>query len=80
MQRIATSNNFTKQTGRQLFYRHFDYIMGRTIPQYVEAIQKKIQVNTINDTQYFKILNNDYDIFSSKSQDYMCSRDMEGIS
>ena len=72
MQRISTSDNcadvLTKQTGRQLFYRHYDYIMGRIIPHYVEALPQKIQVNTISDTQYFKSSRNDHDIFSYKSQ------------
>jgi deoxyuridine 5'-triphosphate nucleotidohydrolase len=44
MKRISTNDNcsdgMTKQTGRQLFYRHFDYIMGKLIPDYVTSIEK----------------------------------------
>jgi hypothetical protein len=33
MKRISTNDNcsdgLTKQTGQQLFYRHFDYILGK---------------------------------------------------
>jgi hypothetical protein len=43
MKRISTNDNcsdgMTKQTGRQLFYRHFDYIMGKLIPDYVTSIE-----------------------------------------
>ena len=43
MKRISTNDNcsdvMTKQTGKQLFYRHFDYIMGKMIPAYVLSIE-----------------------------------------
>ena len=38
MRAIATADNYsdamTKNLGRTLFYRHFDYILGRRIPDY----------------------------------------------
>ena len=38
MRRITTTDNYsytmTKQVGRNLHHRHFDYIMGRKIPKY----------------------------------------------
>jgi deoxyuridine 5'-triphosphate nucleotidohydrolase len=41
MKRISTSDNYadvlTKATGRILFYRHMDYIMGYIRPQYMET-------------------------------------------
>jgi hypothetical protein len=50
--RISTSDNcsdgMTKQTGKQLFYHHFDYIMGRMIPNYITGIEKQQKMNTIN--------------------------------
>ena len=48
MKFISTSDNYadgmTKQTGRQLFYRHFDYILGNLKPSYIDAnnIENKI--------------------------------------
>jgi hypothetical protein len=54
MQRIATADNcsdgLTKQTGTQLFYRHFDYIMGKLIPSYVKCIEEQPQ-STVNNEQ-----------------------------
>ena len=39
MKRISTNDNYadvmTKATGRVLFYRHMNYILGKIIPQYV---------------------------------------------
>ena len=52
LKRISTSDNYadgmTKQTGRQLFYRHFDYILGNIPPTYtnvkpIEIINKHKQ-------------------------------------
>lgn len=41
LKRINTADNYadgmTKQTGRQLFHRHFDYILGNIQPKYVET-------------------------------------------
>jgi hypothetical protein len=58
MKRISTSDNcsdaLTKQTCRQLFYRHFDYIMGRIIPNYVNCIDKQLQDSTVNKGNYQK--------------------------
>ena len=55
MKQIKSSDNssdvMTKQTGRQLFYRHFDYIMGRIKPPYVKANSHNTdnsQISTIN--------------------------------
>ena len=58
MKRISTNDNcadsLTKQTGRQLFYRHFDYILGKTIPEYVKCVDKQQQqmytVKSLHDT------------------------------
>jgi deoxyuridine 5'-triphosphate nucleotidohydrolase len=51
MKRISTSDNcsdaLTKQTARQLFYRHFDYILGKCIPHYVTYIDN-INIPTTN--------------------------------
>ena len=44
MKRINTSNNssdaMTKAQGRQLHYRHTDYVLGKIIPAYVAAYTK----------------------------------------
>ena len=53
MRRISTKDNcadgLTKQTGRTLFYRHFDYILGKHIPDYVKCIVEKYnQMATVN--------------------------------
>jgi hypothetical protein len=53
MKQISTHDNcsdgMTKQTGKQLFYQHFDYIMmGRTTPNYVIGIEKQPDMATIN--------------------------------
>jgi hypothetical protein len=54
LQRISTLDNcsdgLTKQNGRQLFYRHFDYIMGKMIPDYVNCIDLQQEQNTVNET------------------------------
>ena len=50
MKRIDTADNcadaLTKTMGRQLHYRHNDYILGKIIPQYAAAysIQPHIEV------------------------------------
>ena len=40
MKRISTSDNYsdpmTKQVGRVLHYRHFDYILGKQVPKYTK--------------------------------------------
>ena len=55
MKRIKTSDNssdaMTKQTGRQLFHRHFDLIMGRIKPDYVEAKQSQSQTQISTQTK-----------------------------
>jgi hypothetical protein len=54
LKRISTLDNcsdgLTKQNGRQLFYRHFDYIMGKMIPDYVNCIDLQQEQNTVNET------------------------------
>jgi hypothetical protein len=61
MKRISTNDNcsdgMTKQTGKQLFYCHFDYIMGRMIPNYVTGIEKQPKMNTINMIKTMKASN-----------------------
>jgi dUTP pyrophosphatase len=61
MKRISTHDNcsdgMTKQTGKQLFYRHFDYIMGRMIPKYVTGIEKQPEMKTINMIKSMKASN-----------------------
>ena len=56
MKRIHTSDNcsdaMTKQNGKQLFYRHFDYIMGRVIPDYVTIEKQHTQISTLQDNEY----------------------------
>ena len=50
MKRISTSDNYsdtmTKQVGRVLHYRHFDYILGRIQPKYTKF---KMQVSPFKD-------------------------------
>ena len=52
MKRVNTSINsadsMTKQTGKQLFYRHFDYILGKVKPSYVKA---ETQVSTLGSSR-----------------------------
>jgi hypothetical protein len=53
MKRISTNDDcsdcMTKQTSRQLFYRHFDYILGKHIPHYVKCFDKQpTQDDTVN--------------------------------
>jgi hypothetical protein len=53
MKRISTNDDcsdcMTKQTSRQLFYRHFDYILGKHIPRYVKCFDKQpTQDDTVN--------------------------------
>ena len=54
LQRISTSDNcsdgLTKQNGRQLFYRHFDYILGKIKPEYVTCIDLQQEQDTVNET------------------------------
>jgi hypothetical protein len=54
LQRISTSDNcsdgLTKQNGRQLFYCHFDYILGKIKPDYVNCIDLQHQQYTVNET------------------------------
>ena len=49
MKRISTSDNFadamTKPMGRQLHYRHMDYILGKLKPKYVNS---KSKINTMS--------------------------------
>jgi hypothetical protein len=58
MKRIDTTLNcadvMTKQTGKNLFYRHFDYILGHVIPTYVKAEKNEIQVSTLMDQDYIR--------------------------
>ena len=82
MKRIHTSLNcsdaMTKQTGRQLFYRHFDYIMGRVKPTYL-CQSKTSQISTLKQQKEKQISINDLNneplctVFES-----MCSREQEG--
>jgi hypothetical protein len=52
MKWISTNDNcsdaMTKQIGKQLFYQHFDYIMGQMIPKYVIGIEKQPEMASIN--------------------------------
>jgi hypothetical protein len=54
LQHISTSDNcsdgLTKQNGRQLFYRHFDYILGKIKPKYVTCIELQQEQITVNET------------------------------
>ena len=84
MQRVKTTDNsadvMTKQTGRQLFYRHFDFIMGRKPPKYVKATHsqsQKQQLSTINNTyENNNLVNSD----SPKSLKFGVLTNKEGIS
>ena len=51
-QRINTTDNYadpmTKSLGRQLHYRHNDYILGKIIPKYAAAYKHKhLQPHTV---------------------------------
>ena len=45
VKRIDTTDNYsdamTKATGRTLFYRHMDFMMGRVIPEYATNMMSK---------------------------------------
>ena len=60
MKRVSSSENcsdvLTKQTGRQLFYRHYDYIMGRIIPKFVKANIHNPTIKVIQDHIYINKL------------------------
>ena len=94
MKRISTSGNcsdiMTKQTGRQLFYRHFDYIMGRIIPHYAKHLNTKQQINIMHQNIYNTILEQDNHIMrysdppyypgDNQAYEYCVQTNMEGIS
>jgi hypothetical protein len=82
MKRISTSDNssdgLTKQTARQLFYRHFDYILGKCIPHYVTYIDeinapiaKSTAINETNQATIKMALCNSPCIFSINSNTYV---------
>ena len=83
MQRIKTADNcsdvMTKQTGKQLFHRHFDYIMGRIVPDYVNSNMKTTD-STINNSTYCKVLCDMNMIIFPEASLNVCSRNMGGIS
>ena len=58
---INSSDTMTKQTGKQLFYRHFDYILGQVIPNFVKV--DKTQISTLNSNAYETYMT--YNIFLS---------------
>ena len=83
MKRVKTTDNsadaLTKQTGRQLFYRHFDFIMGRIPPHYVKATHsqsQKQQISTIMTNTDNILVNCD----SPKSLKFSVLTNKEGIS
>lgn len=67
MKRISTTNNYsdalTKPMGRQLHYRHNDYILGKLIPHYAKAMLEAIinsrKVTTDCSSPPFSKLQND---------------------
>ena len=65
MKRVHTSLNgadtMTKQTGKQLFYRHYDYILGRVIPDCVQV--GKSQISTLSGKQFRSYMNNNNFLF-----------------
>jgi deoxyuridine 5'-triphosphate nucleotidohydrolase len=81
MKRISTSDNcsdgLTKQTAKQLFYRHFDYILGKCIPQYVtyittdELIAHKANTNETNQATIKMILSDSPCIDTIKENTYV---------
>ena len=62
MKRITTcqncSDSLTKQTGKKLIYRQFDYVMGKVVPQYVKAIPQG-QMNVLMNHDYIKYMQHD---------------------
>lgn len=64
MKQIGTSSSncadtMTKQTGHQLFYRHFDYILGKVIPKYAQVQRTTTsQVSTLDDQAYETYMTN----------------------
>ena len=83
MKRVKSADNssdvVTKQTGRQLFYRHFDLIMGRIKPPYVKAnsLNKTHQISTIISTEMDMYFTNST---SPQYSDYGVLTNKEGIS
>jgi hypothetical protein len=82
MKRISTSDNcsdgLTKQTAKQLFYRHFDYILGKCIPHYVtyidmikQPIAKQANNNETNQATIKMVLCNSPCIFTIKNDTYV---------
>jgi hypothetical protein len=88
MKRITTNDNssdeLTQQTGRQLFYRHFDYILGKIIPNYVKCIEKpdNSTVNTMTASSINDKFRRDnwYPLSNDKSIQILCSMEHGGIS
>ena len=84
LKRIKTSDNcsdaLTKSTGRQLFYRHYDYIMGRIVPSYVK-VKHTSQVSTLMDQDYSSNDKLQYDPYSYSLGIFSSvPSNMEGIS
>jgi hypothetical protein len=86
MKQIATHDNcsdgLTKQTGRQLFYRHFDYILKKVIPKYVNCIEKpdKSTVNKIMTSPNNEIIRRDnwYPLSTDRNIQILCSMEHGG--
>ena len=57
------------QTGKQLFYRHFDYVLGKIIPHYVQIEDHKTKVSTLIDHTYLKMMKNAGMIYEDILQD-----------
>ena len=59
LKRIDTSDNYsdsmTKALGRTLFYRHMNYVMGRTIPEYAR-VHLSLRIQRLSDRLFDNIL------------------------
>ena len=59
LKRIDTDDNYsdsmTKALGRTLFYRHMNYVMGRTIPEYARATLS-LRIQRLSDRTFDNIL------------------------
>jgi hypothetical protein len=59
LKRIDTVDNhsdaMTKALGRTLFYRHFNYIMGHVLPDYMKDMLK-LRINRFSDRTFENLL------------------------
>ena len=84
MKRINTADNYadgmTKSVGRQLFYSHFDHILGNIPPDYINTkatskemktiqCEKKFEIKNLNDHMVCKTQSTNNELFSKHGGD-----------